>query len=101
MKYYIDGTGDSWIRFRCPGVCRPVNIKKERITTTIGVNNHKNIGTPEKPTLVGKKGGEPLKSGSSLGIDQVRGCSCHPWLVDGVFVDKRGNKITTLELLDI
>ena len=99
MKYYIDQNGDSWIRFRCPGVCRPVNNRKGNIVA-IGVNNHKNIGTPEKPTLVGKKGGEPLKSGSSLGIDQVRGCSCHPFLVDGVFVDKKGNKYPTLELLE-
>ena len=99
MKYYVDENGDSWIRFRCPGVCRPVNNRKGNIVA-ICVNNHKNIGTLDKPTLVNKRNGVPLKGGSSLGIGQARKCPCHAWLVDGVLVDKRGNKDATLEILE-
>ena len=102
MKYYVDENGDSWIRFACRGICKGVYKSPTKKTIRIDcVNNHKNIGTLEKPTLVNKRNGAPLKSGSSLGIGQKNLCPCHAWLIDGVLVDKRGNKDATLELLDI
>ena len=99
-KFYEDEHGDAWIRFRCKGICcKTTQRKTKKMIRVDCVNNHKNIGTLEKPTLVNKIDGSPLASGSSLGIGQKNNCPCHAWLVDGVFVDSKGNRDETLELL--
>ena len=46
------------------------------------VGNHKNIGTDEKPTLVGKDGGS---SSVLLGLEEQ--CGCHFWVEGGEVVN--------------
>ena len=60
-KFYEDEHGDTWIRFRCKGICcKTTQRKTKKMIRVDCVNNHKNIGTLEKPTLVNKIDGSPL-----------------------------------------